>query len=67
LNADDLKVLAEHPLITIGSHGLWHRHLPKLPHREVLHELVNSKKLLEEIINQTVDLLAYPMETAMWK
>jgi peptidoglycan/xylan/chitin deacetylase (PgdA/CDA1 family) len=60
LNADDLKVLAEHPLITIGSHGLWHRHLPKLPHREVLHELVNSKKLLEEIINQTVDLLAYP-------
>lgn len=60
LTGDDLKILATHPLITIGSHGLWHRHLTKLPHSEARHELTASKKILEETTNQTVDLLAYP-------
>lgn len=60
LTGEDLKILAAHPLITIGSHALWHRHLTELPPSEARHELIESKKILEEIINQTVDLLAYP-------
>lgn len=60
LTGEDLQVLAAHPLITIGSHTLTHRHLTKLSPDEVRHELVVSKQILEETINQTVDLLAYP-------
>ena len=60
LTTRDLKYLAAHPLITIGSHALRHRHLTKLSRNEARHELTASKKILEETINQTVDLLAYP-------
>jgi peptidoglycan/xylan/chitin deacetylase (PgdA/CDA1 family) len=60
LTSEDLKSLAAHPLITIGSHGLLHRHLTRLPQNEARHELIHSKQILEETINQTVDLLAYP-------
>ena len=60
LTAEDLKCLAAHPLITIGSHALQHRHLTRMPHNEARRELVVSKQILEETIKQTVDLLAYP-------
>lgn len=60
LTSEDLKSLAAHPLITIGSHGLLHRHLTRLSQNEARHELIHSKEILEKIISQTVDLLAYP-------
>jgi peptidoglycan/xylan/chitin deacetylase (PgdA/CDA1 family) len=60
LTGEDLKTLAAHPLITIGSHGLLHRHLTKLSPTEARRELTVSKQILEETINKTVDLLAYP-------
>jgi peptidoglycan/xylan/chitin deacetylase (PgdA/CDA1 family) len=60
LTAEDLRSLAAHRLITIGSHGLMHRHLTRLPHSEARHELIASKEILEETINRRVDLLAYP-------
>ncbi|HSK70679.1 MAG TPA: polysaccharide deacetylase family protein [Pyrinomonadaceae bacterium] len=60
LSAEDIQTLVSHPLITIGSHGFWHRHLTKLSEEEVRFELSESKKLLEEITNKEIDLLAYP-------
>lgn len=60
LTGEDLRFLAAHPLVTIGSHGLRHRHLTKLSRIEARHELITSKKVLEETISQTIDLLAYP-------
>jgi peptidoglycan/xylan/chitin deacetylase (PgdA/CDA1 family) len=60
LTGKDLALLAAHPLITIGSHALWHRHLTKLSPGEARHELQTSKQILEETINQPVDFLAYP-------
>lgn len=60
LTAGDLRALAAHRLITIGSHGLQHRHLTKLSPIEARRELTVSKQILEETISQKVDLLAYP-------
>lgn len=60
LTAGDIQTLASHPLVTIGSHGFWHRHLTLLSEEEVLFELSESKKRLEEITGKEIDLLAYP-------
>ncbi len=60
LSAVDIQKLTSHPLVTIGSHGFWHRHLARLSEHDVRFELLESKKLLEELTNRKIDLLAYP-------
>ncbi len=60
LTREELQKLASHPLITVGSHSFHHLHLSSLPEDEVRFELSESKKLLQEMIGKTVDLLAYP-------
>ncbi len=52
--------MSRHPLITIGSHGLWHRHFNRLTPDEARFELVESRRLLEEAIRKKVDLLTWP-------
>ena len=44
----------------IGSHGKTHQCLTKLPDRELLNEILLSKRKLEKIINKKVDFFAYP-------
>ena len=60
LNADELRELAQHPLVTIGSHGLWHRPFTALSDGEALYEFKESKGKLEDTIHEKVDMLAYP-------
>lgn len=45
---------------TIGSHGLTHRHLSRLPNHEVRNELLLSKQLLEEELKRSVRLFSFP-------
>jgi peptidoglycan/xylan/chitin deacetylase (PgdA/CDA1 family) len=52
--------MARHPLVTIGSHGLWHRNFTGLTHDEARFELIESRRLLEDVIETKVDLLAWP-------
>lgn len=60
LSAEELREMARHPLITIGAHGLTHPHFNELTNGEALHELVESKKMLQEIVGGTVDYMAWP-------
>lgn len=60
LSAEELRELSRHPLITIGAHGLWHRHFNRLASDDARFELVESRRMLEEITSNTVDLLAWP-------
>jgi peptidoglycan/xylan/chitin deacetylase (PgdA/CDA1 family) len=60
VSAAELRELAKHPLITIGAHGLWHRHLNQLTVEEARFELVESRRILEEIALEKVDLLSWP-------
>lgn len=62
------KLLDQHQIVSlsnskyaeIGSHGLYHNCLDKLPLPEVNFELVNSKAWLENIIQKEVTSIAYP-------
>src|SRR5262249_36071197 len=47
-------------LITIGAHGLWHRHFNRIAPDEARFELVESRRLLEETVERKVDLMAWP-------
>jgi peptidoglycan/xylan/chitin deacetylase (PgdA/CDA1 family) len=60
LSESDLREISAHPLITIGAHGLWHRHFNRLTSDEARFELTESRRLLAGVTGKTVDLLAWP-------
>ena len=60
LSEEELCELSRHPLITIGAHGLWHRDLNHLELDEARFELTESRRLLEDITGERVDLMAWP-------
>jgi peptidoglycan/xylan/chitin deacetylase (PgdA/CDA1 family) len=60
LSATELREMSQHPLVTIGSHGLGHRHFTRLAKEEAQFELMESRRVLEEIVGAPVDLLAWP-------
>jgi peptidoglycan/xylan/chitin deacetylase (PgdA/CDA1 family) len=60
LSEDELREISKHPLVTIGAHGLWHRHFTQLGAAEARVELVESRRLLESICGLKVDLMAWP-------
>jgi peptidoglycan/xylan/chitin deacetylase (PgdA/CDA1 family) len=52
--------LSKHPLVTIGSHGLWHRNFNELSEAEARFELTESRRALEGITGEQVKLMAWP-------
>lgn len=60
LSEEELCTLAGHPLITIGAHGLWHRHLNRIAFDDARFELIESRRLLQEITGREIDLMAWP-------
>jgi len=60
LSADELREIAQHPLITIGAHGLNHLHFNLLDREEARYELVESRRMLEYITGMKVELMAWP-------
>ncbi|HSS21527.1 MAG TPA: polysaccharide deacetylase family protein [Pyrinomonadaceae bacterium] len=60
LSADELREISRHELVTIGAHGLWHRHFNQLSPAAARFELVESRRLLADVIGKSVDLLAWP-------
>lgn len=56
-----LQELSKEGLVTIGSHTLSHpADITALPGSEQEHEIVESKKVLEQHLGRTVDYFAYP-------
>ncbi len=60
LGREGLRVCAEHPLITVGSHTVDHPRLVELRDDELRQQLMQSKKVLESALQSPVDLLSYP-------
>jgi peptidoglycan/xylan/chitin deacetylase (PgdA/CDA1 family) len=54
------RILAE-PGFSIGAHSVTHRVLSTLSEAEQLHELSESKKILEDRYDTTIDAFAYPV------
>ncbi len=59
LTKEQLMKMSQDPLITIGAHGVTHEILTKLDEEHRRIEIVESKKLLEEIIGKEVSDFAY--------
>jgi peptidoglycan/xylan/chitin deacetylase (PgdA/CDA1 family) len=60
LSEDELREIARHPLVTIGAHGLWHRHFTRLSNDEARLELRESRSRLRSITGRKIDLMAWP-------
>lgn len=60
LDARELAVLADHPLVDLGSHAWTHRDLRGLPDDELRRELVDSRDALEQLTGRPCRTLAYP-------
>ena len=58
----DAEVLECHRsgLVEIGSHGLYHQHLPQLSDKEARQEIFESKRMLEALLGDEVVSFAYP-------
>lgn len=60
LSREDLCELAKHPLVTIGAHGLWHRHFTRLSLADARVELSESRRWLESVTGESIDFMAWP-------
>ncbi len=60
LSPGEVREIAAHPLVTVGAHGLWHRHFNRLSAAEARFELIESRRLLGDMTQKPVDLLAWP-------
>ena len=60
LSREELCEISKHPLVTIGAHGLWHRHFTRLSPNEARLELIESRRCLESVTGRTIDLMAWP-------
>ena len=60
MSLDQLRVAASHPLVTIAAHTVTHPSLPSCAPGQLLRELQESRRFLEEVTDSAVDLFAYP-------
>ncbi len=63
LSWSEAKLLANHPLITIGAHTVSHPSLSNLESAECRRELSQSKEILEAKLGKPIEFLAYPYGT----
>ena len=65
LQAEDLRRLGAHPLITIGGHTTSHPWLAALPETEALREITDNRSYLQNLTQQEVAHFAYPFGSAL--
>lgn len=60
LSKEELAEFAKSSYVTIGSHGFDHYLLSEIDKKQRFDELSQSKKILEEVIQKPITMLAYP-------
>lgn len=60
LSWTEIEQLSQHPLVTFGSHGMDHISFSSLSQKQIDKELKESKEILEERLQKSVDYFAYP-------
>lgn len=60
MNDEEIAQASRSPFVTIGSHGMFHNNLGRIPITQALEELASSKAYLERITGATVSALGYP-------
>ena len=64
LNWDEVKILDQHPLVSIGAHTHSHLNLKQLTEEDVFSEMSHCKVLLEEQLEHSIEHFAYPFGSA---
>lgn len=59
LTGEQIREIAEGGM-EIGSHGMTHKYFPLMTDDEMRHELFESKRILESIIQRDIDYFAFP-------
>jgi len=60
ITSEQIKILADEPLCTIGAHTLTHPHLEILDYTAQNQEIAENKMQLENLINKKVEHFSYP-------
>ncbi|MFH6603646.1 polysaccharide deacetylase family protein [Maribacter algicola] len=60
MNWDEIRLLNQDPLVTIGAHTVNHYNLSKLPPEALKREILDSKIELERQLGQPIEHFAYP-------
>ncbi len=63
LNAEEVRTIANDPLIDIGGHTISHPRLKDLSDKEAFSEIIRNKQDLEKLTGKPVDCFAYPYGT----
>lgn len=63
MTTEEIRLLSQSKLATIGAHGYYHNDLAKIPVSDALAEMSESKRFLENIIGQDVKAMAFPYGT----
>ncbi len=60
MNWDELKILQQDPLCTIGAHSLGHYLVAKLSRADAKHEMLRSREIITKKLSRAVEFFAYP-------
>jgi peptidoglycan/xylan/chitin deacetylase (PgdA/CDA1 family) len=60
LDKEQIGILAQHPLVTIGGHTTTHRNLRQLSWGEVESEMTANRRFLQELTGRAINHFAYP-------
>jgi peptidoglycan/xylan/chitin deacetylase (PgdA/CDA1 family) len=60
MDGDELRALARHPLVEVGSHTRRHTSLAGASEDEAFEEMAASKLALEQVVEAPVETFAYP-------
>lgn len=60
MSAEEIRLLADSPLATIGVHGFYHTNLASIPFRDACDEMIRCKTWLESVSFKKVSAIAWP-------
>jgi peptidoglycan/xylan/chitin deacetylase (PgdA/CDA1 family) len=60
LTEEQLRTLAQHPLVTVGGHTTTHPNLARASAAAVRNEMADNRKFLQEVTGQSIAHNAYP-------
>ncbi|GAF03273.1 outer membrane N-deacetylase [Saccharicrinis fermentans DSM 9555 = JCM 21142] len=62
---DQVRMMSDHPLVTIGAHTVHHMALSAMTEDDAVREMKESIAVLEQITNKKMEYFAYPYGTAV--
>lgn len=60
MTEEEIKMLAAHPLVTIGCHGYYHNDLSRIAPADATDEMVYSRRYLKGLTGCNIDAIAFP-------